>query len=249
MTRLASQTTALILFAIASSTQAALVERDWLSAGDSLITYDTETGLEWLDVPVTSNMTYNDVLSITQTSPEFSGFSFASKQHVETFFNSAGLQTFFDSTEAPEEVVKVESFLSYWGVVWYIGDGQRTEFLTSNTEGLPEGQHWSGRLVWFPPSTAAYTTELDARIDSSDSGFSFGSALVRNAEHVTLDGDVNEDGVTDAGDYRILLDIVLGEPVDGRTMEPGHADYYPVGNPDGIIDISDLVLMRRALID
>ena len=45
----------------ASNCYCALVERDWLSVGDGLITYDTETGIEWLDVPVTISKSYNEV--------------------------------------------------------------------------------------------------------------------------------------------------------------------------------------------
>ena len=231
-----------------TSARSALIERDWIADGDGLITYDTATGLEWLDVPATANIPYSDVVATVNTSPEYAGFNFASKQQVETFFNSGNLQDLFDSGDAPDEVIKIEKFLSYWGVVWYVGTGQRTEFLTANTQGLPPGQHWSGRLVWFPPGTAAYAAQLDVRDDNGDDGFPFGSALVRDALPVTIDGDINEDGSTDAGDYRILLDIVLGMPVDGTTIEPGHGDYYPVNNPDGIIDISDLIIMRQNIL-
>lgn len=225
--------------------QSALVERDWLTAGDGLITYDTATGLEWLDVPATMDIPYNDVIVAINALPEFSGFVFASRQQVERFFNSGGLLNFFDGSNALDEVQKVEQFLGYWGVIWYLGNGQRTEFLTSNTQGLPAGQHWSGRLVWFPPGTAAYTAELNPRADNGDNGFPFGSALIRNALAVTIDGDINKDGNTDAGDYMIMRDIVLGKAVDGTTIEPGHGDFYPIDNPDGIIDMSDLIIMQH----
>ena len=40
-----------------------LIEIDLLSAGDKLITLDTDTGLEWLDVSLTANITYNAITS------------------------------------------------------------------------------------------------------------------------------------------------------------------------------------------
>jgi len=237
----------LILACYVMPVHAVLVDRDWAAEGDALITYDTKTGLEWLDVPATADMPYNDVISEINTLAIFSGFTYATKEQVIKFFNSGRLVEFFDSTNAPEEVTKIENFLSYWGVGWYLGNGQRTEFLTGNTQSLPLGEHWSGRLIWLPPGTAAYTAELEGRNDNGDSGFTFGSALVRNAIPVTLDGDLNEDGKSNAGDLKIMMDIILDMPVD-RSIEPGHGDYYPPGNPDGIINMSDLILMLSDLL-
>ncbi len=229
---------------------AVLVERDWLTAGDALLTYDTETGLEWLDVPATSSMSYNDVAAAISSGGSYQNFTFASKQQVTRFFMSAGLQSFFDSTEAPEEIIKIENFLNYWGVCWFIGTGsdppQRTEFITSNTAGLGPNQHHTGRLIWFAPGTAAYTTEIDVREDN-ESNFVFGSALVRNATPVTIDGDVNEDGTFNLGDLQIIKNVILNETVN-TNVEPAHADFYPAGAPDGIINTSDLILMYQQLL-
>lgn len=236
-----------MLSCFVTSAHAVLVERDWITEGDSLITYDTKTGLEWLDIPATADMPYNVVLTELSSSVIFNGFTFATKAQVIKFFNSGHLLDFFDSSDAPEEVIKIESFLSYWGVSWYIGSGQRTEFLTENTQNLPPEEHWSGRLIWLPPGTAAYTTVLEGRNDNGDSGFTFGSALVRSAIVVNVDGDINEDGELNAGDLKIMFDIVLDKPVD-RNIEPGHGDYYPPNNPDGIINMSDLILMRQLLL-
>jgi hypothetical protein len=56
---------ATFLLSIASA-QAALVESDWKSAGDALATLDTETGIEWLDLSQTDDM------SISQVNGQFS---------------------------------------------------------------------------------------------------------------------------------------------------------------------------------
>ena len=223
---------------------AVLIERDWQTPGDALLTYDTDTGLEWLDVPATSDMSYNQVAALMTPGATYESFSFASEQQVLDFFHSAKLLDFYDSTTAPEEVQKIEDFLTYWGVCWYIGTGQRTAFIHETTEGLPPGQHWEGRLVWFPPGTAAYMTRLGGR-DDNDSGYTFGMALVRPAQAVAIDGDINEDGRFDAGDLQLMQRIVLGETVD-RNLEPGHADYYPPGSPDGKLNLADFLLMLQA---
>ena len=48
-----------LLFANPAS--AALIEQDLFAAGDGLITFDDQTGLEWLDLTETTNLSYNDV--------------------------------------------------------------------------------------------------------------------------------------------------------------------------------------------
>jgi len=45
----------------ASSASAALIALDLFTAGDGLVTRDTETGLDWLDLTATLNLSYNDV--------------------------------------------------------------------------------------------------------------------------------------------------------------------------------------------
>jgi len=55
----------LALFGIATthvpSASAALIAVDLFTAGDGLITRDTETGLDWLDLTATLNLSYNDI--------------------------------------------------------------------------------------------------------------------------------------------------------------------------------------------
>ena len=38
-----------------------LVSRDYLNFGDGLITFDPDTNLEWLDVPLTTNPSIEDI--------------------------------------------------------------------------------------------------------------------------------------------------------------------------------------------
>ena len=49
--------------AIPIEVDAALIELDLFSSGDGLITQDTETGLEWLDLTSTLNLSITDILS------------------------------------------------------------------------------------------------------------------------------------------------------------------------------------------
>ena len=51
----------LLVLSFPFSLHAAVLERDWLTPGDGLLTYDTVTGREWLDLPVTLLSQYTDL--------------------------------------------------------------------------------------------------------------------------------------------------------------------------------------------
>lgn len=61
-----------------------LYERDWLTAGDGLITYDSSTGLEWLDLTVTMG---NSILDTEADSSIFGPFSWASENQINTLMS------------------------------------------------------------------------------------------------------------------------------------------------------------------
>jgi len=58
------------------------------------------------------------------------------------------------------------------------------------------------------------------------------------------DGDLNGDGVVDVSDYLLMRRDVLGEK-QATIQELTHGDLYPPGAPDGIIDISDMMLLLK----
>jgi hypothetical protein len=63
---------AILLFS--STAQATIIKKDLLSAGDTLITFDTDTKLEWLDVTQTLNLSFNDVQSELGVGGQFDGW-------------------------------------------------------------------------------------------------------------------------------------------------------------------------------
>ena len=54
------------------------------------------------------------------------------------------------------------------------------------------------------------------------------------------------DGVVNAADYLLMIQIVMGGLGVG-TPELVHGDLYPVDVPDGVIDLSDLILLMGSM--
>jgi hypothetical protein len=58
---------------ISSNVNAAIVSTDWLAPDDNLITHDTDSGLEWLDLTATNHRSYSDISSQLGIGGEFEG--------------------------------------------------------------------------------------------------------------------------------------------------------------------------------
>ncbi len=69
--------------AIAStSVNAELVSYDWLTEGDGNVTLDTQTGLLWLDLDVTADLSYYQVKFSLENNSSYEGFRFATADEV-----------------------------------------------------------------------------------------------------------------------------------------------------------------------
>jgi len=68
--------------------QAALIEIDLYSSGDALLTRDTRTGLEWLDISQTVGMSYGEVLTSNYVSNM--SFRYANQQELISLYDNAG---------------------------------------------------------------------------------------------------------------------------------------------------------------
>ena len=83
-------TTCACLAVVSFNSSAAIISVDWKVAGDNLITLDTRTGLEWLDLTVTRDQSYNDINAKLGTGQELDGWGYASSVQVGEFFDSFG---------------------------------------------------------------------------------------------------------------------------------------------------------------
>jgi len=79
---------------------ASIVERDLLAAGDGLITQDTDTGLGWLDMTESTNLSVNDVLGGAGNFLS-DGFNYATEAQIRTFWTNAGIPTFNTNATTP----------------------------------------------------------------------------------------------------------------------------------------------------
>ncbi|MDH5325909.1 MAG: PEP-CTERM sorting domain-containing protein [Gammaproteobacteria bacterium] len=80
-----------VLSLLTTYSHAVLIEQDYTSAGDGRITYDDSTGLQWLDLSVTSNWSYNDVTSEFGSGGLFEGWRYATVNEFRDLAAEAGI--------------------------------------------------------------------------------------------------------------------------------------------------------------
>ncbi|HED33671.1 MAG TPA: hypothetical protein ENJ08_05545, partial [Gammaproteobacteria bacterium] len=111
----------IFLLVLSSPLHAALISSDYLTPGDNLITRDTVTGLEWLDLTVTQGLSPDSV----QSNPVFSaqGFRYALFDDVSTLFQSAGI-TPTSGNPVSGQISEVTALINLLGATTVLSDGR-----------------------------------------------------------------------------------------------------------------------------
>lgn len=70
---------------------AALIDLDWNTTNDSALLLDTNSQLQWLDLNITANQSYNEVLTQLQQGGIYEGFRYATHDEVLQLWSEAGI--------------------------------------------------------------------------------------------------------------------------------------------------------------
>ena len=79
------------VFAVVPSVRGALLSKDDIFFGSGAITLDTDTGLEWLDVSLSTNRSYADVSAQFGQEGDYFGFRHATEPEISVLFDSLGM--------------------------------------------------------------------------------------------------------------------------------------------------------------
>lgn len=94
-----------VLAALHSGLRADLVSLDYKTAGDNLLTLDSSTQLEWLDLTATLGHSWTELGSLTSTGGPFAGFRLATHIEFQSLLADAGV------AETPNNKASDPSFL------------------------------------------------------------------------------------------------------------------------------------------
>lgn len=106
----------LLISLFSTQSFAGLKEKNDPYWGTGAITYDTETGLEWLDLNLSTNLSCLYVSTQFGQGGEFEGFRYATNQEVLDFLNSAGISIIDHGSSDPSHVKACSNFIELIGL-------------------------------------------------------------------------------------------------------------------------------------
>ena len=90
MARMTALLAASAVLCLSTSAGATLIEVDLAAPGDGLITRDTDTGFDWLDLSLTYDLSYDEVIADIGVGLP-AGFRYATESEVVALFTGAGV--------------------------------------------------------------------------------------------------------------------------------------------------------------
>lgn len=132
---------------LSTSVNAAIISADWQSTGDNLITQDTASGLEWLDLTVTVGMSYDAVSAQLGTGGAYEGWRYATTSEVIGFFDAFGGDSGYYTGWSTQNNGLFDEIAPLWG-----------DLFCSNYSSCPTGEGYSLVIHHGAFSTTSHAT-------------------------------------------------------------------------------------------
>ncbi len=173
----------ILLLFLTGYANAALLSANWQTTGDNLVTRDTVSSLEWLDLTVTTGLSGTYVLN------NYSEWRYATLAEIDGLFYAAGATAPYSGWSSLNNNL-AGPLINLWGQTQEIKRGTETSWssyalfdLTSNSGNAVAVQHCTSGFNslcstgdWF--NSVDFEPYLGANLDFSDP--EYGHALVRS---------------------------------------------------------------------
>ena len=191
-----------ILFFYITPTQASLIVTDYAFHGDGLIVRDTNTGLDWLKLTETTNISYNEMLTKLTPGGDFYGFRYARVSDIDQLQISAGLPAGLFFTASTFYKSLIDDLINLVGATQASSTNSFSYGLTSDpfdpTTGIDD------RIIRGFALTLGGSA-VQAVYDDNLAGQSVGSWLIRDS----IDTAVSQQIPTPSAVFLILSGILL----------------------------------------
>jgi MYXO-CTERM domain-containing protein len=164
-----------------TSAQAALVHTDWKTAGDQQATLSEETGLEWLKMQNTANMSINQIKSQLDTT--YAGWRLPTNEEVgdlvTAHFSTMTLSASRTSSGEETSVAQGNSWLTFMSATY-----------TSASVGTSYGLHTDGSNSGSLTGGYTYTDPISTHVynDDRNPGYTLDYAHVYYGVYLVSDG-------------------------------------------------------------
>lgn len=155
--------------------RAVFISLDHSVFGLDSITLDTDSGLQWLDVNLSTNRSFNDVSSQFGSGGDFAGFRYAVQDEMFTLFGNAGFTMF--GTILASNLAPALSFQSFFSTTVTNQSQTQTNGLTGARSN--SGALLDGIVVADFPNQGAFVIPNSGNLHTDDfRSTSFGNWLI-----------------------------------------------------------------------
>ena len=168
---------------LANTSNAALVDQDWKTPGDASLLLDTDTGLRWLDLSATANVSRNAVGENLGVGGAFGGFRLATQSEVLTLWKDAGISN-TERTWVTGQYLAVHDLVNRLGPTVMVELGQflvatHTIGMVDGGSPLPGNQIWAMELTYAPDGMSTRTSASYYTRDAGVAGIHYSTYLVQ----------------------------------------------------------------------
>ncbi|MBF0225021.1 MAG: Ig-like domain-containing protein [Desulfobacterales bacterium] len=222
----------LIFFIMIGISNAALSEKDLLTEGDGLITLDSDTGLEWLDLTATDGISYGTIIAGYKGYLTSHGFRYATIDEVKILYTNAGI--LHVGTWSEEEVPAAYLLQNLMGVTQIYPDNRHAVGWLANT--WYSYRYYGDVGLYTNMTNAVATYNKTTSITPTDE--SPASYLVREYRDTVLPTISFTYPNNDANDVSIetTISATFSEPIDPLTI---NANTFIIS--DGVSNISGTI--------
>jgi hypothetical protein len=166
----------MMAYLLPNVTHAALISIDDANYGINSLTFDTDTNLEWLDITLTINRSYNEIKKELGIGGEYEGFRYASQSEIETLWANEGIFD-YSNTYVSENYEPIKGLIPYLGAT---ASSDITAFTIGIYEGLTLGGYQRTASLQYRDDIFAGKANLTFNGVTQDfKGTSHGSYLLR----------------------------------------------------------------------
>jgi hypothetical protein len=150
-----------VLF-LTQPTFAALIDVDWQTSGDAKLLFDASTGMQWLDLSMTANRSYNQVIANLGPGEVYDGFRVATQAEVLDMWSHAGI-TNYERLWTVGQYPAVNDLVTRLGPTTMVEPGlfpvaTHTIGMFEGDPSLPANERWAAELTYAPDGESSRTS-------------------------------------------------------------------------------------------
>lgn len=208
---LVASTISLLVFCFTGrDIKATIISMD-TSFGQDTMTLDTNTGLGWLDITLSTPYSYDQILLELMPGGGFDGFRLAALSEVTAFWQNAGIPT-IGNDFVSENYAPIRNLMGFVGITGLgagnLGDGRWFDFVLGHTADLESGGSHDNWV--YVATLGAYDGDLTGRasygvVPRDNSNPNHGSWLVKQVPcNFVLVGDLDDNCMVNLADLALM---------------------------------------------